>query len=585
MDRFHIHGTSNNNTTNTTNTTNTNNNTAMIEIPKILARAMTLTALLVRIFPHSIPLISVIIDRISDELDSKVSRIRIRGRRKSSLKTENKVNSMDDDETNNDCDDLEDDLDENDDDYLVMNSALSIAALRACEQKRGRSAICSDEFARKLAGRKAYEKALKKLPIGDNGRIAIRTKFFDDTILIAMYENPALTNWQVVLLGAGLDTRAFRLPNPHELIDCVFEIDHRQVLRRKRKLLQSSWKGFPKVTLARERKEIECDLQKEDWLKKLKDEGFDQRKPTIWMLEGLLYYLTPEFASAIVRECADASCAGSYIVASAVNSTSLYRAISTAHSHYQDLENQQTPMQNRLTYSANDDDYYSPSLYSSSSSSYNNNNNNNNNNNRKVVKKTSARQTWKSAIDCPEVYMPARGWKKVKAYQLGEEGCDFGRWTGKAPTERAPQWKTDLEPRSFYIRAAKEGYLNSSSAFSSVNYRNKVEQFDYHRPSTASSSYSAVESSTSYRNKILDAVDQGGETSFSYLDEDDAGFISTPSVEIMPARHTYSKSDIDRILRADDEIDEEEAMIRRAGQIATMEFEFRLNDVITEFDE
>merc|ERR1712216_488599 len=76
----------------------------------------------------------------------------------------------------------------------------------------------------------------------------------------------------------------------------------------------------------------------------------------------------------------------------------------------------------------------------------------------------TARQTWKSAIDTPELYFPARGWERVTAYQLGDDGCDYGRWTGKRPTARPPTWKTDLEPRSFYVRAVKGGYESSRNA-------------------------------------------------------------------------------------------------------------------------
>ena len=108
------------------------------------------------------------------------------------------------------------------------------------------------------------------------------------------------------------------------------------------------------MILAEERVEVFEDIMKDDWMRKLREKGFDHTRPTVWMLEGLLYYLTPEFASAVVRECADASARGSYIVASCVNNSSLYRAISNSSSAYNDLENQMTPMRDRLTYN-NDD--------------------------------------------------------------------------------------------------------------------------------------------------------------------------------------------------------------------------------------
>ena len=41
---------------------------------------------------------------------------------------------------------------------------------------------------------------------------------------MAMYENPTHVNWQIVLLGSGMDTRCYRMENPHGLIKTVFEI-------------------------------------------------------------------------------------------------------------------------------------------------------------------------------------------------------------------------------------------------------------------------------------------------------------------------------------------------------------------------
>jgi hypothetical protein len=195
----------------------------------------------------------------------------------------------------------------------------------------------------------------------------------------------------------------------------------------------------------------------------------------------------------------------------------------------------------------------------------------------------TARQTWKSAIDTPELYFPARGWERVTAYQLGDEGCDYGRWTGKHPTERPPTWKTDLEPRSFYVRAVKGGYTHQELA-------PKIPE---------KSSYVAFQDN-SYSSQILRADDgdfidgrsnDGGkkpsmaEESFSFLDEDESGFVLTPSVITMRTpRTSFTKGDIDRILARDDEVDDDEARIKYVGESAIADFDVKLNDVITEFD-
>ena len=76
--------------------------------------------------------------------------------------------------------------------------------------------------------------------------------------------------------------------------------------------------------------EVFADIMKDDWMRKLREKGFDHTRPTVWMLEGLLYYLTPEFASAVVRECA--GCFRERVVhrGVVVNNSSLYRAISNS---------------------------------------------------------------------------------------------------------------------------------------------------------------------------------------------------------------------------------------------------------------
>ncbi|CAL6300833.1 unnamed protein product [Bathycoccus prasinos] len=495
----------------------------------------------------------------------------------------------------------EDEDDEEEELLLIKHSADSIAALRAMEYRRGRRALVKDKFAKKLAGKAAYARAKLKLPIGDNGRIAIRTKFFDETIRMAMYENPTHVNWQIVLIGSGMDARCYRMENPHGLIKTVFEIDHESVLKRKRELLKEWPHCGPRVILAEERVEVFADIMKDDWMRKLREKGFDHTRPTVWMLEGLLYYLTPEFASAVVRECADASARGSYIVASCVNNSSLYRAISNSSSAYNDLENQMTPMRDRLTY--NNDDMsplasssYSPPYYLHTSGiDYSNDphhRNEDKNSKKKKTKdkkskknQTTARQTWKSAIDTPELYFPARGWERVTAYQLGDDGCDYGRWTGKRPTARPPTWKTDLEPRSFYVRAVKGGYTHqelapkipeksSYVAFQDDSYSSKILRADFEEDFL---DHNNNDDNNNDNNKK--------EESFSFLDEDESGFVLTPSaITMRTPRTSYTKADIDKILAPDDVIDDDEARIKSVGQSAMADFEVKLNDVITEFD-
>lgn len=108
---------------------------------------------------------------------------------------------------------------------------------------------------------------------------AARTRYFDD-----YFRNAADAGVrQVVLLAAGLDSRAYRLPWPDGTM--VYELDQPEVLRFKREVLAEHGD-----TPAAERREVAVDLR-EDWPQALQDSGFDPAKPSAWLAEGLLVYL------------------------------------------------------------------------------------------------------------------------------------------------------------------------------------------------------------------------------------------------------------------------------------------------------
>jgi methyltransferase (TIGR00027 family) len=106
-----------------------------------------------------------------------------------------------------------------------------------------------------------------------------RTKYFD-----AYFRRAADAGVrQVVILAAGLDSRAYRLAWPDQTT--IFELDRPQVLDFKREVLAEQG-AKPNA----ERREVAIDLR-EDWPQALRDSGFDAAKPSAWIAEGLLIYL------------------------------------------------------------------------------------------------------------------------------------------------------------------------------------------------------------------------------------------------------------------------------------------------------
>ncbi|MFV0494591.1 class I SAM-dependent methyltransferase [Mycobacterium sp.] len=106
-----------------------------------------------------------------------------------------------------------------------------------------------------------------------------RTRYFD-----AYFQRAAAAGVrQVVILAAGLDSRAYRLAWPDGTT--VFELDQPRVLDFKRRVL-----GEHGVQPRAERREIAVDLR-EDWPQALREDGFDPGLPSAWIAEGLLIYL------------------------------------------------------------------------------------------------------------------------------------------------------------------------------------------------------------------------------------------------------------------------------------------------------
>jgi methyltransferase (TIGR00027 family) len=109
--------------------------------------------------------------------------------------------------------------------------------------------------------------------------MAVRTRFFDQMFTDAAKHGVR----QAVILAAGLDARAYRLPWRDGTV--VFEVDQPHVIEFKTQTM-AGLGAAPKAT----RKVVAVDLR-EDWPKALLDNGFDPKQPTAWSAEGLLIYL------------------------------------------------------------------------------------------------------------------------------------------------------------------------------------------------------------------------------------------------------------------------------------------------------
>ena len=125
---------------------------------------------------------------------------------------------------------------------------------------------------------------------------------------------------QFVILGAGFDTRAYRLPPESQ--GRWFEVDTPQTQAVKRRLLDKTGIRTTGVTF------VAADFEAEDWLEKLVEAGFDRSKPALFLLEGVIMYLDREAAEdtlcTIGRTASGSMVAFDYFTTEPLTSRSFY---------------------------------------------------------------------------------------------------------------------------------------------------------------------------------------------------------------------------------------------------------------------
>ena len=109
--------------------------------------------------------------------------------------------------------------------------------------------------------------------------VAVRTASFDADVARALDEGVK----QVVILGAGYDTRAARLARPGVVF---YEVDRPGTQRDKRARV-AALDGYP-VDAARY---VECDFERQDFLGQLRAAGFETARRAVFVWEGVVYYL------------------------------------------------------------------------------------------------------------------------------------------------------------------------------------------------------------------------------------------------------------------------------------------------------
>lgn len=156
------------------------------------------------------------------------------------------------------------------------------AAGRALESRRA-DRLFDDPFAETLAGEVGFElmDRWQKSTAGSlEASTGPRTRFFDDLLLDRLAKGVT----QIVLTGAGMDARAFRLDIPPHGV--VFELDDYELLAQKQRMLDSC-DARPRCR----RVAVAVDLLEPSWPARLEAAGFQRSRPSTFILEAFSWCL------------------------------------------------------------------------------------------------------------------------------------------------------------------------------------------------------------------------------------------------------------------------------------------------------
>ncbi|MGA3224219.1 MAG: class I SAM-dependent methyltransferase [Acidobacteriaceae bacterium] len=170
---------------------------------------------------------------------------------------------------------------------VASRTALRVALRRAAHQIHDSPVVFDDPIAVAILGA-TYAEELKRTPlrldrpfsIGLRAFLVARSRYAEDNLRRAV-ENGV---HQYVLLGAGLDTFAYR--NPYAQLR-VFEVDHPATQQWKRELLQRNGIAIPeRITYT------PVDFERQSLSVQLSDAGFNFQEPAFFAWLGVVPYLT-----------------------------------------------------------------------------------------------------------------------------------------------------------------------------------------------------------------------------------------------------------------------------------------------------
>lgn len=192
-------------------------------------------------------------------------------------------------------------------------TAAGVAMLRSIEAERPEGErICYDPYARAMAN-KGIGSYLSKLIIqsglydrmspGAMSFVVGRERYIDDYLVAGLRDGLD----QVVLLGAGFDTRAYRIPGIEKTR--VFEIDQPATQELKLARLKRVIDPLPSYVTF-----IPVDFNRQTLGDQLLAHGYNERGKTLFVWQGVVYFLTQQGVDGTLAFIANHSGPGSSVI-------------------------------------------------------------------------------------------------------------------------------------------------------------------------------------------------------------------------------------------------------------------------------
>ena len=148
-----------------------------------------------------------------------------------------------------------------------------------------------------------FDSAIEQIGVQIVAIMTYRTKQFDAALLDAL-QNGAT---QVVVLGAGLDSRAYRFQSQLGAVR-VMEVDYGPTQAYKKQRLGEILDVIPSNVSF-----VPMDFTKDNLLEQLRNAGYSEQQKTFFLWEGVTYYLPESAVKDTLHFVRDHSAAGSQI--------------------------------------------------------------------------------------------------------------------------------------------------------------------------------------------------------------------------------------------------------------------------------